>query len=178
MNICIYGAASDNIDRIYIEKTEEMGKKMAKRGHTLVFGGGKTGLMGACARGMSEENGNIIGVAPKYFDEPGVLFENCTELIYTKNISERKDIFDKMSDAFIMVPGGIGTYDEFFATLVKSQLGENVKPIGVYNVNNYYDILKELLEKMIKDGFLAEKCRKLYFISDDIDKIMDYIEKA
>ena len=87
MNICIYGAASDNIDEIYIDETEKIGELMAKKGHSLVFGGGNTGVMGAAARGVHRGNGRIIGAAPKYFDKPGVLFENCTELIYTKNIN-------------------------------------------------------------------------------------------
>lgn len=81
MNICIYGASSEELKKIYYEKTEELGRLMAKRGHGLVFGGGETGLMGAAARGVAHEKGYILGISPKFFDEPGVLYQHCTEFI-------------------------------------------------------------------------------------------------
>ena len=84
MNICIYGAASPQLDQIYYEKTEELGRLMARRGHGLVFGGGETGLMGAAARGVDAEGGYLLGIAPRFFDEPGILYQHCTEFIMTE----------------------------------------------------------------------------------------------
>lgn len=81
MNICIYGASSAQLEQIYYDKTEELGKIMAKRGHGLVFGGGATGMMGAAARGVDAEGGYILGIAPRFFDKPGVLYQNCSEFI-------------------------------------------------------------------------------------------------
>ena len=89
MNICIYGASSAELKKIYYEKTEELGQLMGKRGHGLVFGGGKEGLMGAAARGVDREKGYILGIAPRFFDQPGVLYEHCTEFIFTENMRER-----------------------------------------------------------------------------------------
>ena len=86
MNICIYGASSAELKKIYYEKTEELGRMMGKRGHGLVFGGGKEGLMGAAAKGVDRENGYILGIAPRFFDQPGVLYEHCTEFIFTENM--------------------------------------------------------------------------------------------
>ena len=114
MNICIYGASSAELKKIYYEKTEELGRLMGKRGHGLVFGGGKEGLMGAAARGVDREKGYILGIAPRFFDQPGVLYEHCTEFIFTENMRERKHLLESRSDATIVVPGGIGTYEEFF----------------------------------------------------------------
>ena len=91
MNICIYGASSAELEQIYYDKTEELGKMMAKRGHGLVFGGGATGMMGAAARGVDSEDGYILGIAPRFFDKPGVLYENCSEFIFTETMRERKN---------------------------------------------------------------------------------------
>ena len=114
MNICIYGAASPQLDQIYYEKTEELGRLMARRGHGLVFGGGETGLMGAAARGVDAEGGYLLGIAPRFFDEPGILYQHCTEFIMTETMRERKHLLEEKSQATIVVPGGIGTYEEFF----------------------------------------------------------------
>ena len=110
MNICVYGASSNDIDRSYIEETEYLGREIAKRGHTLVYGAGANGLMGAVARGVYEENGTIIGVTPSFFNVDGILFENVSELITTKTMRERKQIMEDKADAFIVTPGGIGTH--------------------------------------------------------------------
>ena len=114
MNICVYGASSSTIAKSYINPTEELGEKMAKRGHNLVYGAGALGLMGAAARGVLRGGGKIIGVAPAFFKVDGVLFDECDEMIYTDTMRERKGIMEEKSDAFIMTPGGLGTYDEFF----------------------------------------------------------------
>ena len=110
MNICLYGASSPDIDSRYIEAVEALGRQMARRGHSMVYGGGANGLMGAAARGMSAEGGHITGVAPKFFDNPGILYEKCDDFIFTETMAERKQIMEDRADAFLVVPGGIGTY--------------------------------------------------------------------
>ena len=134
MNICIYGASSAELKKIYYEKTEELGQLMGKRGHGLVFGGGKEGLMGAAARGVDREKGYILGIAPRFFDQPGVLYEHCTEFVFTENMRERKHLLESRSDATIVVPGGIGTYEEFFEILTLKSLGRIDRPIVLYNI--------------------------------------------
>ena len=136
MRICIYGAASPTIDAEYTEKVELLGEKLAKRGHSLVFGGGANGLMGAAARGIKKQGGHIIGVIPKFFGEESVeaIFEECDELITPDTMRERKQIMEDNSDAFIVVPGGIGTFEEFFEILTLKQLCRHNKPIAIYNM--------------------------------------------
>ena len=90
MQICVYGAASDHIDPAYLEAGEALGLELARRGHGLVFGGGQTGLMGAVARGVVRGGGQLTGVAPRFFDQPGVLYDRCTRFIFTETIRERK----------------------------------------------------------------------------------------
>ena len=99
MKICLYGASSDAISPIYIEKTWELGAKMAQRGHGLVYGGGAQGLMGAAAKGVQAYGGEIIGVAPRFFQVDGVLFDGCTEMIYTETMRQRKEIMEQKADA-------------------------------------------------------------------------------
>lgn len=176
MNICVYGASSNAIDNSFIVAVEELGKRIAERGHSLVYGAGGQGLMGAAARGVHSKNGSIKGVVPSFFKVDGVLFENCTELIYTETMRQRKQIMEDSSDCFIMVPGGIGTYEEFFEILTLKQLNRHSKAIAVYNINGYYNTMEKMLEEAIEKNFMKEKCRTLYKFFTDADEILDYLE--
>lgn len=173
MKICVYCASSENIDKSFIKAGEDFGKQLAENNHTLIFGAGKYGIMGAVARGARQGNGNIVGVVPYFFDELNAIFKDC-ELIRTETMRERKQIMEDSSDAFVMMPGGIGTFEEFFEILTLKQLRRHKKPIAVYNVNNYYDELLKMMEKGIEKGFMSDKCRKLFFVSDKPQEILDY----
>ena len=176
MKICVYGASSDLIDKIYIESTTELGRKMAKRGHTLVFGGGDGGVMGATARGIEQENGKTIGITPGFFNVDGMIYENCDELIRPETMRERKKMLEEMSDAFIMAPGGIGTFDEFFEILTLKQLSRHTKAIAIFNVNGYFDALLAMMETGIRQEFIKEECRELYRVFDNADEMLNYLE--
>ena len=176
MNICVYGAASNKIDSAYIEAVEKLGCELAKRGHSLVYGGGASGLMGAVARGVFKEKGKIIGVVPTFFNVDGVIFEHCTELIKTKTMRERKQIMEDNADAFIMVPGGVGTFDEFFEILTLKQLKRHEKPIVVFNANGYFDKFVEMMEKAVAGGFVSNPTLHLYETISDIDEVFEYID--
>ncbi len=177
MKICVYGASSTTIDRSYIIDGEKLGALMAQRGHSLVFGGGASGLMGAVARGVhSVGKTEIIGIAPSFFNVDGVLFEHCTDFIYTETMRKRKQTMDEMCDAFIVTPGGIGTFDEFFEILTLKQLGRHNKPIAILNTNGYYNHLAKFLQNGIDENFLTEKCCELFFMSEKAEDLIDYIE--
>lgn len=176
MKICVYGASSNTIDDIYIKTSEELGREIAKRGHTLVFGCGASGVMGGCARGAKEENGEIIGITPTFFNVDGMLFEECTQVVRTETMRERKKLLEEMSDAYIIAPGGIGTFDEFFEILTLKQLSRHTKAIVIYNVNHYYDELLAFLDKTVKEEFLRDETLEIYEIFSNVDDIMDYLE--
>ena len=178
MNLCLYGASSDQIAPAYLQAVEALGEKLAQRGHGLVFGGGAQGLMGAAARGVSSRHGYILGVAPSFFNVDGVLYPHCTEFIYTETMRQRKQIMEDRADGFIMVPGGIGTYEEFFEMLTLKQLGRHSKPIAVLNLDGYYDLLQQMLEQTIEQGFMKPACRELYGVFSDADALLDYLEQA
>lgn len=176
MNICVYGASSNAIDEKYIKAGEILGEMMANRGHNLVFGAGSGGLMGAAARGEYRGGGKIVGVVPKFFDVDGIIFPHCDELIRPDTMRERKRIMEERSDAFIVTPGGIGTFEEFFEILTLKQLMRHNKPIAVLNTGGYYDSMQSFIENAIAQGFLKEKARMLYLFADRPEDVLDYIE--
>ncbi len=178
MRICVYGAASPTIDKKYIEAVEAMGEALAKRGHSLVFGGGGNGLMGAAARGFKKADAHIIGVVPKFFEDENVeaIYEFCDELIMPETMRERKQIMEDTADAFIIVPGGIGTFEEFFEVLTLKQLLRHSKPIALYNLFEYYNELSNTMQCAMEKEFIRKSCADLYFISENIEKIIEYIE--
>lgn len=177
MNICVYGASSAQIDNVYIESSEKLGCAIGKRGHTLVFGCGANGVMGASARGAKKEGAKIIGITPSFFNVDGMLYENSTEVIRTETMRERKKLLEEMSDAYIIAPGGIGTFDEFFEILTLKQLSRHSKAIVIFNVNHYYDELISFLNKAVAQEFIKDECLKIFEVFDDVDKMLDYIEE-
>jgi len=178
MKICVYGAASPTIDEEYKIKVEEMGRMMVKRGHSLVFGGGGNGLMGAAAKGVKAEGGYILGVIPEFFEEESVeaIFENCDELIMPQTMRERKQIMEDNADAFIIVPGGIGTFEEFFEILTLKQLCRHNKPIAIYNIKGYYNELMYAIGKATEKNFIRGGCLDLMKVSENLDELFTYIE--
>ena len=176
MNICIYGASSESIDKVFIDSAYVLSSVMVKRGHTLVYGGGANGVMGATARGAYDNGGKIIGVAPTFFTVDGVLFDKCTEFIYTETMRERKKILEDRSDAFIVAPGGIGTFDEFFEILTLKQLERHNKPIVIYNVGGYYDHMLEMLKKTAENNFMKPKSLDLFKCFENEIDVIEYIE--
>ena len=168
MRICIFGAASNDIDAAYINGTYALARALAGRGHTLTFGGGANGLMGAAARGFTDGGGRIVGVAPSFFDVPGVLYEKCDEFVYTETMQERKKYMEDHSDAFIAVPGGIGTYEEIFEVLTLKSLGRHGKPIVLFNVNGFYDDFDKLIRDGAAKGFIRSDVLSLYACTGDV----------
>ena len=178
MNICLYGASSSAIAKSYINPTEELGAKIAERGHTLIYGGGAEGLMGAAARGAYSQGGKIIGIVPSFLNVDGILFDNCDEMIFTETMRERKQLLEEKSDAFLVTPGGVGTFDEFFEILTLKQLGRHSKPIAVFNINGYFDSLIEQLKNAVRKQFMNPESFELCFFTDNADKLINYLEYA
>ena len=178
MKICVFGAASSAIDNDFKIKVEELGKVMAQRGHSLVFGGGANGLMGAVADGVHAAGGYILGVIPKFFEDENVeeVFPHCNELIEPDTMRQRKQIMEDNADAFIIVPGGIGTFEEFFEILTLKQLCRHEKPIAVYNLQGYYDDIQTVMHQAVKKGFVREDCLALYEVTDDLEELLSYVE--
>ncbi len=178
MRICVFGAASNQINEVYIKAVEELGAAMAKRGHGLVFGAGGHGLMGAAARGVHSAGGDVIGVIPEFFRDENIeeIYYDCDQLIYTETMAQRKTKMEDLADAFIIVPGGIGTFEELFEVLTLKQLGRHNKPIVILDINGYYVKMEQFLQFAIDEEFIKDNCKQLYGFCDSIDAALDYIE--
>ena len=177
MNICVYGSASDDIDRSFIEAGERLGEAMAEAGYGLVYGGGGHGLMGAVARGVHRKGGYILGVAPTFFDPMNVYFPDCTEFKSTVTMRERKQYMEDNSGAFIVTPGGLGTFDEFIEMLSLRSLGRHNKPIAVLNTNGYYDTMSAWLKEAAEKRFIDPAKATDFFVSEDPQEILAYIKE-
>lgn len=178
MKICVFGAASNLIDEKYIDVTEKLCAKLAKNGHELVFGAGASGLMGAAARGFKNNGAKVTGVIPHFFKTETVeeIFNGCDEIIFTEDMRERKKIMEDMADAFVVVPGGIGTLEELFEIITLKQLARHKKPIAFYNVYGFYDGLIGFLDHCEYEKFIREGCHNLYLSTDDDEKLIAYVE--
>ena len=178
MTICVFGASRDDADPGFFRLGEALGEAMAQRGHAMIFGGGAHGMMGAAARGCARGGGAVIGVAPRFFDRPGVLFEQCDETVFTDTMSERKDIMTGRADAFLALPGGLGTLDEIFEVLTLRALGRDGRPIAFLDYDDYWLAAERMIETAVEYGFADTSVREIYGRFSDPEKCLDYLERG
>lgn len=180
MNIAVYLGANYGNDSIYEEKLKELGAWIGNNNHTLVYGGSKSGLMGVIAESVLTNGGKAIGVEPEFFMSRALQYDGLTELIVTKNMSERKNKMIELASAFITFPGGTGTLEEVSEVMSRLSLDNLNCPCIIYNLNGYYDSLKTLLEVMVEKGFTTqERLKNVYFLNnlEEIKNIINaYIE--
>lgn len=176
MNICIYSSSKENIDKKYILDAEFICEKLADKGHTLVYGAASTGIMGASARGFYKGGGEIIGIAPSFMEKFEPFYENCTQLIITKDMSERKEKLEKISDVFLIFPGGIGTFDEFFQILTLRYLEQSDKEIVLYNAYGYYNKLIEFLDSCFSNEFISDHVIHLFEVVHTKEELLKLFE--
>jgi hypothetical protein len=153
-SICVFCGSSDNIAAHYYDAAGEMGGAIARRGLKLVYGAGSTGLMGALANGALAEGGEVVGVIPEFFHNPTLAHNGLTQIEVTPDMHSRKARMHALSDAFIALPGGLGTMDEFFEAVTWAQIGLHKKPLGLLNVGGYFDGLLGFLERVRAEGFM------------------------
>lgn len=174
MRICLYGSGSRKIDKKYTNEAYNLGCTMAQKGHTLVFGGGDTGMMGACAKGIHDNNGKTLGIAPEWIGNFEPLCDECSDFIYVDSMDERKSKFEENSDVFIISPGGIGTLDEFFEIITLKKLKQHNKEIIVFNIDGFFNKMLEMIDEMADKGFLYKQ-EELFKIANSIDEIFEII---
>jgi uncharacterized protein (TIGR00730 family) len=171
--ICIYGGSSDSIAPVFVKAAADLGQVLAQEGIGVVFGGGKTGMMGAIADAMRAEGAEVIGIIPELFNTPALGHQGLTELIVVDSMHIRKARMAEMGDAFIALPGGFGTYEELFEILTWSQIGLHVKPVGVLNVEGYFDPLLDMIEHSRKNGFIYDEHRALLLCADNAADLLE-----
>ena len=176
MKICLFGASSNALDAIYYEQAKDLGREIAGAGHTLIYGGSDCGLMRSCSDGVLEAGGKLLGIAPRFFDDAGILSRKCADFIFTETMSERKQKMEDEADAFIVVPGGIGTYDEFFETMTLKQLNLHAKPMALLNTCGYFSLLLQMLEDCAARGFMHPDCLKLFKVCETPAEAVQYVQ--
>jgi uncharacterized protein (TIGR00730 family) len=171
--IAVYCGSATPSDPVYIESAREVGTTLAQRGITIVYGGGRLGLMGAVADAALEAGGKVIGIIPDALIGAEVAHRGCTELHVVKNMHERKQAFTDLSDGFINLPGGVGTMDEMWEAVSWSQLGYHSKPVGILNIAGYYDHLIAFNAHMADVGFVRDAHKGILLVADVLDELLD-----
>lgn len=178
MTICVFGASSKQMSDEYIKLIEDMGEYLAAKGHDLVFGSGCTGAMGAAARGFRRGGGKTHGVVPKFFREEGLtdfVDYSCDKMTYTDTMNERKQTMENEADCFVIAPGGIGTFEEFYEVLTLKQLGRHKKPIAVYNIGGYFDSMLATIDTAIEHHLAKPALHGLYKATTNLDEMLEYL---
>ena len=170
--ICVFCGSSDGNDLGITAAARSLGKVFAERKITLIYGAAKIGVMGTIAKTVLEARGEVIGIIPGFLKKKEVVHLGLTQLITTENMHERKLKMQELSDGFIALPGGLGTLEELFEIITWLQLGLHQKPIGLLNVNGFYDDLLNLLENMVRKGFLKMVNFELLLIDDNIEDLL------
>ncbi|KQO08119.1 TIGR00730 family Rossman fold protein [Sphingomonas sp. Leaf242] len=175
--LAVYCGSATPADPTYIEGARALGLAFAARGIGLVYGGGRTGLMGAIADGALEGGGEVIGVIPQALVDAEVAHRGLTELHVVSGMHQRKQMFTDLSDGFVTIPGGTGTMDELWEALSWAQLGYHADPVGLLNTAGYYDHLIAFWEKMGEVGFLRPQHRDLLIVADTLEVLLDRMER-
>lgn len=175
-SICVYCGSADSLDVKYLDDARRIGQLIAQRGITLVYGGGKTGMMGALADSALAAHGNVIGIVPENLNQPKLIHAGLSRLEVVSDIHVRKARMSFLADAFIALPGGYGTLDELFETLTWLQIGIHVKPVGILNTDGYYDPLLAMVERASRDHFIFDEHRELLVSSRDPVDLLTRIE--
>jgi len=171
-SICVFCGSSEGNDASIGNIALLLGEKLAKQNITLIYGGAKIGVMGKVAQGVLENKGKAVGIIPEFLKVKEVVHTGLDELIITENMHQRKMKMQELSDGFITLPGGLGTLEELFEILTWSQLGLHQKPIGLLNINGFYDSLLELLQNMVSKGLLKKENLELLIVDTDVDDLL------
>jgi uncharacterized protein (TIGR00730 family) len=171
--VCVFCGSSPGVRPAYGQAAQTIGRLLCRRGIELVYGGGHVGLMGILADSCLSEGGRVIGVIPQALADKEVAHAGLTELRIVGSMHERKFVMAQLSDAFLALPGGYGTWEEFFEVLTWSQLGIQRKPCAILNVDGYYDPLLQMADKALADGFLRDGHRNLLLADVDPERLLD-----
>ncbi len=179
-SVCVYCGSSPGASPLYIQAAETLGREIAERGMRLVYGGARVGLMGAVAKAALAAGGQVTGVIPQALCDQEVAFMALDDLIVVDSMHTRKATMAELADGFIALPGGYGTFDEFFEILTWAQLGLHAKPCGLLNINHYYDHLLAFLDHSVNEMFVHQPHRDMIHASEeagDLIRLMEAFDK-
>ena len=177
VSVCVFcgSRAGDHPD--FIAAAETLGQFLAKQKHTLVYGGGSTGIMGAVADAMLQQDGHIIGVIPEHLARVELMHSDVADMRITRDMHERKALMHQLSDVYVTLPGGFGTMEELFEAVTWAQLELHARPIALLNLHGLYDGLVELIASMTHNGFLSSKCQELLTVFTSVDDLIQWLRQ-
>ncbi|HTL29159.1 MAG TPA: TIGR00730 family Rossman fold protein [Tepidisphaeraceae bacterium] len=173
--VTVYCSSSSVLSPEFYEAGRALGRAIAARKWRLIYGGNCVGLMGELANAVRAQGGQVVGITPQLFIDKGIGDNNCEEFLVAKSMRHRKEMMEERGDAFITMPGGLGTFEEIFEIIVGKQLGYHNKPIVLLNVNEYFAPLLEMIEHGIEQKFIKTKARELYFVAPNVESTIDHI---
>lgn len=176
MRICVYCSSSSAVDRVYTQAARELGQLVGARGHALVYGGANVGLMHELARAAKGAGAHVLGVIPRRLQQLGLAEELADEIIVTETLAERKAQMEAQAEAFIALPGGLGTLDELLQVLTLKQLGYLHKAVVLLNTAGFWEHLLAHLERLYRQRFAKEAFRQLYFVASSPREAIAYVE--
>ncbi len=176
-SVCVYCGSRNGTQADHVESARQCGEQIAQRGWQLVYGGGSTGLMGTVANGALSKGGRVVGVIPERLIQRELGHGGVTELLVVDSMHERKHLMAQRSDAFVALPGGIGTMEEIFEIWTWRQLGYHAKPLGLLNVKGYYDDLLRFIDRSRDEGFLWPDVQQLLLVDDDIERLLSRLHE-
>lgn len=174
--VCVFCAASPGVASMYVEQAAAMGRMLAHTGRRLVYGGGRTGLMGALADAALDAGGEVIGIMPRHLVEREVAHVGLTKLHVVASMHERKALLSELSDGFLAMPGGLGTLEELFEVWTWGQLGLHRKPYGIFEVGGFFAPLLDFLDHAVAEGFIRQEYRDLLVVDDDPSALIERME--
>lgn len=175
MNICVFCSSSNAVDPAFFTAARTLGKTIAQRGDTLIYGGADVGLMGAIAEAVKVGGGTVVGIMPTVLQEMRIVFSDADEFIVTQDMRERKAMMEARADAFVVLPGGFGTLEELAEILTLRQIGTHTKPIVILNTAGYYAPLVALFEHFYAER-ISQPWRHLYHIASKVHEVFDYLD--
>ena len=176
--VCVYCGSSAGTDPAYVAAATRLGEVLADAGIGLVYGGGSVGVMGALAKSMQAHGGEILGVIPEFLSVKENMFRGSTEIVVTRGMHDRKQVMFERSDAFVALPGGIGTLEELVEQLTWAQLGRHRKPILIANLKGFWDGLLGLFEHMAHAGYIHSAARLSFLVADNVEDILPKLRAA
>src|SRR5689334_4491982 len=176
--VTVYCSSSRHVDGVYTRAAHDLGAAIAEQNWVLVYGGNHIGCMGVLADAARAAGGKVTGITPRLLVDDGIGDEKCDDLVVTDGMRERKHLLEQRGDAFVTLPGGLGTFEEVFEIIVGRMLGYHSKPIVLLNVNGYYAPLLAMIEHGIEQRFIKPKARDAYFVADSVRQTIEYLAKA
>jgi hypothetical protein len=174
-SVTVYCSSSNKVAPVFVDATAELGRAIAGAGWKLVYGGNAVGMMKTLADAARDAGGKVIGVTPRLFVDKGVADEHCEELIVTDGMRDRKAQMEQRGEAFVALPGGFGTFEEFFEIICGRQLGYHNKPIVLLNISGYYDPLLAMIERGHEMSFIRPRARGLYHVATSVAEAIGYL---